>query len=153
MATYVETSSLPIISTEDSKNSTREPVMLKGGRVYLAGPFRELGQRILINEARSIIRRLGMDVFSPVHDIGHGPAEQVVKKDLEAIEKSDALFVILNGSSPGTLFEVGYAIRGEQQVFCVAQNMRKVDLKLPLGSGCIVHRDFVTALHLLAWRQ
>ncbi|MDD9973319.1 MAG: PfkB family carbohydrate kinase [Candidatus Poribacteria bacterium] len=153
VAKYVETSSLPMISIEDAKNCKREPVNLKGGRVYLAGPFRELGQRILINEARSLICQLGMEVFSPVHDIGHGAAEQVVKKDLDAIEKSDALFVILNGSSPGTLFEVGFAIRGEQQVFCVAQNMRSVDMKLPLGSGCVVHPDFVTALHFLAWRQ
>ena len=153
VAKYVETRTLPIISIEDADKSQREPVKLKKGSIYLAGPFRELGQRILINEARAIIRQLGMEVFSPVHDIGHGPAGIVVKKDLEAIKKSDALFVILNGSSPGTLFEVGYAVRGEQQVFCVAQNMRSVDMKLPLGAGCIVHPDFVSALHLLAWRQ
>ena len=153
VANYVETVSLPMISLEDANNTSRKPVRLKRGNVYLAGPFRELGQRVLINEARRLIQDLGMKVISPVHDIGHGPAEKVVKRDLKAIRDCDALFAILNGSSPGTLFEVGYAVRDNKQVFCVAQNMRDVDMKLPLGSGCIIHKDFVTALHLLAWRQ
>ena len=150
VAAYVETASLPIISAEDAAKSVRQPVCLKGGTVYLAGPFRELGQRVLVDEARTILQQLGMTVFSPVHDIGHGPAEHVVGKDLEAIRDCDA---ILNGSSPGTLFEVGYSVRGGQPVYCVAQNMREVDLKLPIGSGCSVFPDFVTALHHLAWRK
>jgi len=153
VANYLETSSLPMVSIEEAKVCTREVVSIKGGSVYLAGPFRELGQRVLINEARKILKDLGMDVFSPVHDIGRGPAEKVVKLDLEALESCDAVLAILNGSSPGTLFEVGYAVRGNQPVYCVAQNMRNVDLKLPVGSGCIVHNDFVSAMHLLAWRK
>lgn len=153
VAKYVETSTLPMISPDDAKADPRKPITLKGGSVYLAGPFRELGQRVIINEARTIIPQLGMSVFSPVHDIGHGPAEKVVRKDLKAIEDHDAVFAILNGSSPGTLFEVGYAVRGGKPVFCVAQNMRSVDLKLPSGSGCVIHPDFVSALHLMAWRE
>ncbi len=152
-ATYIETAALPIIPADAAAKSGRQPVYLKGGTVYLAGPFRELGQRALIDEARTIMQQLRMTVFSPVHDIGHGPAEEVVAKDLEAIRNCDALFAILNGSSPGTLFEVGYSVRGEQPVYCVAQNMREVDLKLPYGSGCNVFPDFVTALHHLAWRK
>ena len=152
VAQYIETSALPIISIEAARNSKRPEAKLKGGRVYLAGPFRELGQYALINEARQFLRELGMEVFSPVHDIGRGPAAEVVAKDLDAIRKCDAVFVILNGSSPGTLFEVGYAARQKQPVYCVAQNMRSVDLKLPIGSGCHVHHDFVSALHQIAWR-
>ncbi|MFN4185732.1 MAG: PfkB family carbohydrate kinase [Hyphomonas sp.] len=153
VAGYVETSSLPMISIDEAKSIARSPVVLKPGRVYLAGPFRELGQRILIDEVRSILRRLGLDVFSPVHDIGRGPAEKVVPQDLEALRGCDAVFAILNGSSPGTLFEVGYAVRGDKPVFCVAQNMRDVDTKLPRGAGCTVHPDLISALHLLAWRK
>lgn len=118
----------------------------------MAGPFREIGQRQMVEDARNLLRGLAMDVFSPVHDIGHGPAEKVVKQDLEAVESSDAVFAILNGSMPGTLFEVGYARALGKPVFCVAQNMRDADLKLPRGSGCEIFSDFITALYAAAWR-
>lgn len=152
VAHYVETSALPIASIKDSESAVRQPVELMGGKVYLAAPFRDLGQRSVVNEARDIIRSLGMDVFSPVHDIGHGPAEKVVKQDLEALDSCDAVFAILSGSSPGTIFEVGYAAAKSKSIFCVAQNTRLNDIKLPTGVGCVIHEDFVSALHLLAWR-
>lgn len=152
-AHYVETSTLPILGISDALAEPRDPVSLAGGEVYLAGPFRELGQRALINEARNWLRSLGMTVFSPVHDIGHGPAEKVVQQDLAALDRCDAVLAILNGSSPGTVFEVGYAVAKNKPTFCVAQNMRDNDLKLPLGSGAVIHRDFISALHLVAWRS
>ena len=99
-AQYVETSALPIQSFEAAKRTPREPVVLAGGHIYLAGPFRELGQRVIVNEVRKLLGILGMTVFSPVHDIGHGPAENVVKQDLEALNNCDAVLAILNGSSP-----------------------------------------------------
>lgn len=152
VAKYVETSALPIASLADTQAEQRTPVSLKGGRIYLAGPFRETGQRHLIDDARRRLMALGMEVFSPVHDIGHGPAEKVVRLDLEALETCDAVFAILNGSTPGTLFEVGYARARGADVYCVAQNMRDVDLKLPCGSACAIYSDYVTALHQIAWR-
>jgi len=152
-AQYVESSSLPIISPSDLEAVRREIVSLAGGEIYLAGPFRELGQRALVNEARHWLRSLGMSVFSPVHDIGHGPSDQVVKQDLAALDRCDAVLAILNGSSPGTVFEVGYAIAKGKPTFCIAQNMRDNDLKLPHGAGAVIHRDFISALHLVAWRN
>ncbi|MES1200037.1 MAG: PfkB family carbohydrate kinase [Pseudomonadota bacterium] len=153
VAKYVETSALPMSSIAEVRSEQRNPANLKGGRVYLAGPFRETGQRYLIDDARTRLQALGIEVFSPVHDIGHGPAEKVVRLDLEALEASDAVFAILNGSTPGTLFEVGYARAKGASVYCVAQNMREADLKLPRGSGCAIYFDYVTALHQIAWRS
>ena len=153
VATYVETRSLPMASLADTRSEQRRPVSLKGGKVYLAGPFRETGQRYLIDDARQRLTALGMEVFSPVHDIGHGPAEKVVRLDLQALDACDAVFAILNGTTPGTLFEVGYARAKGFDVFCVEQNMREADLKLPRGSGCSIYPDYVTALHQIAWRQ
>lgn len=153
VARYLESSSLPIRPMADFVAATLKPVQPRGGTVYLAGPFRELGQRVLIDEARQIIASLGMSPFSPVHDIGHGPAEAVVQKDLDAIKSCDAMFAILNGSSPGTVFEVGYAVALGKPVYCVAQNMSENNLKLPVGSGAIVETDFITALHKMAWRS
>lgn len=151
-ADYVESRVLPI-NAVGSETSTRNPAAKSGGHIYLAGPFRELGQRMMINDARQHLQALGMSVFSPIHDIGPGSADIVVKQDLAAIQQCDAVFAILNGSSPGTVFEVGYARALGKPVFCVAQNMRDVDLKLPRGSGAHLHEDYVSALFQIAWRS
>lgn len=150
-ADYVETRALPIKSV--SSETTRKPAAKAGGDIYLAGPFRELGQRMMIDDARDQLTGLGMRVFSPIHEIGPGSADIVVKQDLAAIDQCDAVFAILNGSSPGTVFEVGYARALGKPVFCVTQNMREVDLKLPRGSGAHLHDDYVSALFQIAWRS
>ena len=150
-AAYVETSVLPMQSLNDAQAKTRAVAKVNRKKVYLAGPFRDLGQRATVNDARKILRDLGMAVFSPVHDIGHGPADQVVKRDLGALEESDVVVAILNGNSPGTIFEVGYAAALGKPVFCIAQNIAENDLKLPRGAECTIHGDFVTALHQVAW--
>jgi hypothetical protein len=152
VASYVESEVRELPPIAETLEEHRRPAVLAGGNIYLAGPFRELGQRVIVNEARKAIFGLGMNVFSPVHDIGHGPAEAVVEKDLQAIQDCDAVLAIINGSSPGTLFEVGYAVALGKPVFCVAQNMRSNDTKLPRGAGCVIHEDLISALHLLAWR-
>ncbi|WP_181177523.1 PfkB family carbohydrate kinase [Mesorhizobium sp. B4-1-1] len=151
-ANYVETRTLPIEPPSDETSTKREVAHRTGGRIYLAGPFRETGQRMLIDDARSQLQALGMGVFSPVHDIGPGAAEVVVRQDLAAIQQCDAVFAILNGGSPGTVFEVGYASALGKPVFCVTQNMREVDLKLPKGAGALLHEDYVSALFQIAWR-
>ncbi|WP_311272293.1 MULTISPECIES: PfkB family carbohydrate kinase [unclassified Rhizobium] len=150
-ADYVETRMLPIVPL-GAEPTARRPVAKAGGHIYLAGPFREVGQRMMVDDAREQLQRLGMSVFSPIHDIGPGTADIVVKQDLAAIVQCDAVFAILNGSSPGTVFEVGYARALGKPVFCVAQNMRDVDLKLPKGSGAHLHQDYVSALFQIAWR-
>ena len=149
---YAETKVLPIVHPNDVSSVSWDPAILKGGKVYLAGPFRELGQRVLIEEARKHLKQIGFSVFSPVHDIGHGPAEGVVSKDLDAIVEADLVFAILNGSSPGTLFEVGYAKALGKPVYCLAQNMRDQDIKLPVGSGCVIKDDMVSLIHEMSWR-
>jgi len=150
---YAETKVLPILQPDDVVSLTWTPAVVKGGTVYLAGPFRELGQRVLIEETRRHLQQIGFRVFSPVHDIGHGPADVVVRKDLEAIDRADLVFAILNGSSPGTLFEVGYARALGKPVYCLAQNMRDQDIKLPVGSGCVIKDDMISLIHEMAWRD
>jgi Nucleoside 2-deoxyribosyltransferase/pfkB family carbohydrate kinase len=152
-AHYVETRSARLGTPEQTFAQRREAARKSGGRIYLAGPFRETGQRMLIDDARAHLSALGMNVFSPIHDIGPGEAEVVVRHDLAAIHECDAMFAILNGSSPGTVFEVGYARALGKPVFCVTQNMRSVDLKLPRGSECSLHDDYVSALFQIAWRS
>jgi nucleoside 2-deoxyribosyltransferase len=77
--------------------------------VYLAGPFFDLAQVWLIEQARANLREMGLEVFSPYHDIGLGSANDVVAKDLEGIDASHLVFAIADGLDPGTLYEIGYA--------------------------------------------
>jgi len=150
VAEYVETMAFPIPPFKDLAQLPEAAAKL--GMVYLAGPFFSLGQRWLVDDVRRCLRELGLDVFSPVHDIGSGPAEQVGPADIEALDKCDLVFALLDGMDSGTLFEVGWARAKGKPVYGVAQNASEEDLKMVIGSGCRVFDDLVTALHHAAWR-
>jgi Nucleoside 2-deoxyribosyltransferase/pfkB family carbohydrate kinase len=151
VAAHADTMGLPVPSAEALRVRSA-PATAVGGRAYLASPFFTLGQRWLVDEARRGLRDLGLRVFSPVHDVGSGPASKVAPADLTALDECDVVFAILDGLDSGTLFEVGYARARNKPVYAVAQTVSDADLKMVEGSGCHVYDDFVTALHHLAWR-
>jgi nucleoside 2-deoxyribosyltransferase len=152
VADYVESMALPSPSVDVLASTSRKPAIAVRSRVYIAGPFFSLGQRWVVDEARRCLRELGLDVFSPIHDVGSGPACHVAPSDLKALEECDAVFAILDGNDTGTLFELGYAKARAIPIYAVAQAVSDDDLKMVAGSGCRVFDDFVTALHHLAWR-
>jgi hypothetical protein len=151
-AYYCETRSLPAPRFDDLMQGTNAAVTPRSGKVYLAGPFFDLGQRWLVEETRFLLRDLGADVFSPVHDVGSGVASQVVPSDIEGLEAADVVFAILNGRDPGTLFEVGYARKRGIPVVALAQNVTDEDLKMVDGTGCEIFDDYVSALYHAIWR-
>lgn len=120
--------------------------------VYLAGPFFTMAQRWLINEARRTLQQQGLRVFSPLHDVGHGTADQVVPADLKALARSDAVFAIADGLDSGTLFEVGYASARGIPVVAFVQNEDAGALKMLEGSACRLCDDFTTAIYQTVWR-
>lgn len=152
VAAYVDSMALPIPSAANLNATNLPEAKAAGGRVYLAGPFFTLGQRWLVDEARRCLLELGLEVFSPVHEIGPGPAEVVASADLAGLDQSDVVFAILDGIDSGTLFEVGHARAMGKPVYALAQTVSEEDLKMIAGSGCHVIDDFVTALHHVAWR-
>jgi nucleoside 2-deoxyribosyltransferase len=111
-----------------------------------------MSERWLVDEARRGLAELGMDVFSPVHDVGPGPAELVTPADLDALQRCDVVFAILDGLDSGTVFEVGFARALGKPVYAFAQTVSDEDLKMLAGSDCRIFDDFVTALHHTAWR-
>lgn len=121
--------------------------------VYLAGPFFTLGQLWMIEEARNHLLSMGLNVFSPYHDVGAGPAEDVVGPDLDGIHNSDVLFAIVDGLDTGTVFEIGYAraVIKPKPVVVYAENESDEDLKMMTGSGCMMSKDYVTAIYKAAW--
>jgi nucleoside 2-deoxyribosyltransferase len=150
VAEYVQSMSLPLPMALEP---LPEAIAVEG-LVYLAGPFFNIGQRWLVDEARRCLLELGLRVFSPIHDGGGGPAEQVGPADLEALDRCDLVFALLDGLDSGTLFEVGWA-KGRQKpkpIYALAQSVSEEDLKMIVGSECRVFEDFVTALHHAAWR-
>lgn len=151
VSAYAETMALPILGI-GALAARAAPVHSVGGLVYLAAPFFTIGQRWLVDEARRCLRDLGLTVFSPVHDVGAGPAEVIGPADIAGLDQCDLVFAILDGLDSGTLFEVGYARARGKPVYALAQNVSVEDMKMIVGSGCGVHDDFVTALHHLSWR-
>lgn len=149
VAEFVETMALPIPPRVDMAELPEATVF--HGLVYLAGPFFSLGQRWLVDEARRCLLELGLSVFSPIHDIGTGPAERVGPADLEALDKCDRVFALLDGMDSGTLFEVGWARKAKKPVYGLAQSATEEELKMVVGSGCRVFDDFVTAIYHTAW--
>lgn len=127
---------------------------LAGGRpkVYLAGAFFDLGEVWMVEQARDSLLGVGLQVFSPYHDIGLGSANDVVAKDLEAIDSCDLVFALVDGLDPGTVFEIGYArARGIPVVIYSERHHGAEDLKMMEGTDCIVCKDYTTAIYTALW--
>ena len=83
--------------------------------------------------------------------MGLGNGEDVAPKDLEALEKSRAVFAIIDGLDTGTIFEAGYARAHAKPVVAFTQSTPPEPLKMIGGTGCEVVNDFVSAIHRVAW--
>lgn len=83
--------------------------------------------------------------------VGHGPAEEVVEKDLDAIRQADIVFAIGDALDSGTIYEVGYARALGTPVVFYAENESEEDQKMMEGSGCILSKDYVTAIYKTLW--
>jgi nucleoside 2-deoxyribosyltransferase len=151
-ADYCNTRALPAPSLEVLRASRNDPVLAGEGTIYLAGPFFDIAQRWLIEEARALLLSLGARVFSPVHEVGPGPAKVVAPEDIAGLETADVVFAIANGLDPGTVFEIGYAVKLGKPVVVLAQNIKDEDLKMIEGSNCEVVDDFATALYRVIGR-
>lgn len=120
-------------------------------QVYLAGPFFDLSQLWMVEEARRNLRESGLKVFSPYHDIGLGRAADVVEQDLEGIRQSDLVFAIADGLDAGTIYEIGYARAIGKAVVIYSERESEEALKMAEGSGCVICRNYTTALYSALW--
>lgn len=150
---YCGTRSLPLPSMVDLRTNKNVPANPRHGKVYLAAPFFNLAERWMVEEVRDQLLHLEMEVFSPLHDVGVGPGEVVAKADLEGLDQCSVVLAILNGGDAGTIFEIGYAVARGIPVIALAQNTKPEDLKMPIGAGCRVYSDLVTAIYQTVWAQ
>lgn len=124
----------------------------RNAKVYLAGPFFDLGQRWLVNTARRGLQDVSpeLEVFSPLHDVGPGEAE-VAAQDLAGLEDCNAVLALGDGDDPGTIFELGWARSRNIPVVVYGQRLNREGMKMVLGTGCEISDDLSTAVYRAAW--
>lgn len=120
-------------------------------KVYLASPFFNVGQRWLVEQARNSLLDMGVNVFSPLHDVGHGAFASVYGPDIEGLRSSGVVLACLDGMDPGTLYEIGFAHALGLPVVVLAGAEREEDLKMVEGGGSVVVDDLPSAIYLTAW--
>jgi len=153
---YCETQGFP--SGHILANVSFPPVQLSADyrkgrrrRVYLAGPFFDLAQVWMVEQARNNLREMGLRVFSPYHDVGLGNAHDVVIKDLQAIEECDLVLALTDGLDAGTVYEIGYARALRKPVIVYSERHKGESLKMMEGSGCTLCDNYTTALYNALW--
>lgn len=119
-------------------------------RVYLAGPFFSVAERQLVRVARTALRHIGADVFSPLDEIGVG-GDEVAKADLDGLKTCTSVLALLDGSDPGTLFEVGWATHAGTPVVAFSENPSDHTWTMLRGTGTTIHNDLSTALYAATW--
>jgi hypothetical protein len=119
-------------------------------RVYLAAPFFSLAERMLVELVRSSLIELGVEVFSPLHDVGVG-GDEVALADIEGLKSCSAVFAILDGWDPGTLYEVGFAHRAGVPVVAFCHSIDDEGTKMLVGMGAEIHSDLTSAAYRGAW--
>lgn len=123
--------------------------------VYLAGPFFTIGQFFLIEEFYNALRDLGIDVFSPFHDVGMATSStssrEIAKRDLKGLDDSDVMLALLDGEDPGTYFEIGHARDNELPVVAYQHNPDLSHHTMLEGTDCQIHGDVTSAIFNAIW--
>ena len=147
VAVYAQYRSVPALSDELIGDPELHPVRVRAGRVYLAGPFFNLQQRWMVEEARTAFLRAGFDVASPLHDVGVvGTARAIADADLELLRSCDRVFALVDDGDIGTIFEVGWARKLGLPVVAFGQRIGHDDRKMLIGTGCDVVEDFASGV-------
>jgi nucleoside 2-deoxyribosyltransferase len=153
VAAYSESPSALPLQLAAVRSTPRIPLIPGNmcGRVYLAGPFFNMAQRWLVNESRRSLLDLGCLVFSPLHDVGRGAADEVAPADIAGLEQCKAVLALVDGSDSGTLFEAGYARANNIPVVAFIQQEPEEALTMLRGTGCDLTDSFATAIYRAAW--
>jgi nucleoside 2-deoxyribosyltransferase len=151
VARYVATKNVQV-TTEGISEQKASPVVAGIGPIYIASPFFNLGQRWVVEEARQAFLNLGVEVFSPIHDVGAvGSAECLAQSDLEGLRRCRSVFAVIDGEDAGTLFEVGFARSIGIPVVVLAECPKPESLTMIEGTGCSITDDFTTAIYHSVW--
>jgi hypothetical protein len=126
------------------------PTRAQVPRVYVAGPFFNIAQRWLIDVVRAGLQDIGASTFSPLHDVGRG-GKEVAQKDLAGLDECQSVLAILDGSDPGTFFELGFAT-GKWPIVGYAEIVDTEGWKMIAGTEAEISDDLSTALYHVVWQ-
>ncbi|GFD91396.1 hypothetical protein KUL156_29500 [Alteromonas sp. KUL156] len=121
-------------------------------QVYLASPFFSISELILIDKIRTAFLSFGVKVFSPFHDIGLGDEEIIAKKDIDGIEKSDMIFLVLDNLDSGTLIESGYSLAKGKKMIGYHRTCDEKKLLMLKPSKLKVYKHLTTAMYQTIWQ-
>ena len=133
------------------KSNKKKNADLRDIRIYLAGPYFNYGERWLVDLMREGLRGLGVEVFSPFHEVGEGPPNKVAPADIQGLERCSAVLALLDGMDAGTLFEVGYAKARNIPVVGLAEQPDNPDLCMLQGTGVPIYPNLAQAAYHAVW--
>ncbi|MBV9920326.1 MAG: nucleoside 2-deoxyribosyltransferase [Pseudonocardia sp.] len=119
-------------------------------RVYLAGPFFDVGSRWVVSLASQVLAELGATVFSPFHEVGPG-GDEVAEKDLKGLRDSHSVLALLDGADPGTMFELGYASARGIPAVGYAEDASLEAYRMVRGVQTPVLGDLSSAVYRAIW--
>jgi len=123
---------------------------LKKSRVYLAAPFFGVQEEWLVDVVRDALHDLGVQTFSPLHDVGRGD-EKVAELDLKGLRDCSSMLALLDRCDVGTVFEAGYAVGRRIPVIGFTHDPSSPALKMLRGAGAELVSDLSTAVYRAAW--
>lgn len=150
VAAYVETKDLSIGGREELERHYNNKIEGIPAAIYLASPFFSFEQLWLLENTRNLFLGSGLQVFSPLHDVGFGGLD-VASKDLSGLDRCKSVFGIINGNDPGTMFELGYAKARQKLITVYAERSQASDLTMLEGTGCKVFADYTSAIYNAIW--
>lgn len=124
---------------------------LSNKQIYLASPFFSLSEIILVDKVRNSFIDFGVNIFSPFHDIGYGNNETIATKDLEAIEKSDIIFCLLDGLDSGTLIEAGFSMAKNKKIVGYHTTCDDSSLLMLKPAKLSSYKNLTTAIYQTIW--
>lgn len=153
----------------DDDAKALEPIIVnrEQAKIYVAGPFFTMSELWLVEEACAAFKDLGIEFFSPFHEVGlldlqdiedpvrrQAEIERTVADDLKGLDDCTAVFAIIDGNDLGTIFEIGYAVKKDLPIIALSQNPKEGDLTMIRGSKrCFVTHDFASAIYRAAWES
>ncbi len=152
-AEWVMNGPLQVISGNKSVTAPNAEVPISGqsSTVYLAAPFFTVSERWLVDLCRSALTNLGATVFSPLRSGVCGNTEGIAIRDLEGLKTSNAIFAVLDGMDPGTLFEVGYGAAIKKPIVIYVSNRKNNNLTMFKANNTHIHDDLASAIYEAVW--
>jgi nucleoside deoxyribosyltransferase len=118
-------------------------------KLFLSGPFFNEEETSRLNKVKNALESLGYEVYSTSHANKRinliDPEEKNRRFSLlcEEIKKSDAVFAILDGRDPGTIWETGYAFALSKPVIAFSEKDAYFSLMIDQSSTYLIGMDSI----------